>query len=143
MILGKESAQDVARALGSVAQAAPRVLFGSRLHSCWSRAGRGLLECSSSESAAVRCGTSITTRAGMIDSELPELARSQPVGTPEARDFRASFRRIVKDGIIPALRRYQLFLIEEYLPRARPTAFICADGASSRSATRSGGVAAP
>jgi len=60
---------------------------------------------------------------GQLDALLGAPLESSPFFSPAARDetpeFREEWRRLLADGIIPAVRRYRDFLDKEYLAGAR------------------------
>lgn len=58
-----------------------------------------------------------------LDGLLARPAKDSPFASPGRRDtdadFRQAFARLVREDILPAVRRYRAFLADEYLGRAR------------------------
>jgi uncharacterized protein (DUF885 family) len=65
-----------------------------------------------------------------LDGLLATPPDSSPFASPAQRDSSAEFRRafvaVVRDRIMPAVRRYRAFLVDRYLPRARASIAVSA-----------------
>jgi uncharacterized protein (DUF885 family) len=67
---------------------------------------------------------SVRTLADMPPAQSPFLAPAQADKTPQ---FAEAFSALVRDGIVPAARRYADFLEKEYLPAARDAIAVSAN----------------
>jgi uncharacterized protein (DUF885 family)/alpha-beta hydrolase superfamily lysophospholipase len=78
----------------------------------------------------------VSAAIAQADAVLSLAPTESPFFAPASNDsstaFRAAFESLVRDSIVPALRRYREFLADEYAPRARTSVGVGAlpDGAT-------------